>query len=169
MAVPETSQALSVLVFAHPREAQVWQHEVPYLDQHGHFDAGTATSALLAADKASLAAPAGVLWDGRYHPLLAGQRWELAGGLQIEFVHTPGHTPGGLSMALPGHLLTGDTLFPGGPGLTGWPLSDFTAIMASVRTLLSYPSTTAIHPGHGPGTTVAAERPHVESWARRGW
>ena len=87
----------------------------------------------------------------------------------------PGARPAGSACVLPGgagrpgHVLTGDTLFPGGPGLTGWPLSDFPTILASVGRLLGLPADTVVHPGHGPDTTVAAERPSLASWAARGW
>ena len=84
--------------------------------------------------------------------------------------HTPGHTPGGVSLVLPGHVLTGDTLFPGGPGLTGWPFSDFPTIVSAIdRQLFTLPPATVVHPGHGHDTTIAAESPQLEEWVRRGW
>ena len=92
-----------------------------------------------------------------------------AGPLTARVLHTPGHTPGGTSLSLAGHLLTGDTLFPGGPGLTGWPLSDFPTIIRSVRRLLTAPPATTVHPGHGMDTVVGDERPHLAQWHERGW
>lgn len=94
------------------------------------------------------------------------------GELAIAVKHTPGHSPGSICLAIDGHLFTGDTLFPGGPGLTGarWPLTSFDAIMTSVRALLlEAPDAMQIHPGHGRDTTVGAERPYIEEWSARGW
>nr|WP_052479223.1 MBL fold metallo-hydrolase [Kibdelosporangium sp. MJ126-NF4]CEL23042.1 Hydroxyacylglutathione hydrolase [Kibdelosporangium sp. MJ126-NF4]CTQ90180.1 Hydroxyacylglutathione hydrolase (EC 3.1.2.6) [Kibdelosporangium sp. MJ126-NF4] len=169
LAVPEVARELDVPVLAHPADAPVWPNELEHLRRHGHFDAGTDTAHLLAADPAALTPVAGqTLWNGHTEPVHDGQRLTV-GGLTATVLHTPGHTPGGLTLALPGNLLTGDTLFPGGPGLTGWPLSDFDTIMRSVRRLLAFGPDTAIHPGHGPSTTVDAELPHLEEWQRRGW
>ena len=85
-------------------------------------------------------------------------------------LHTPGHTPGGLSLYVEGHVLTGDTLFPGGPGLTGWPLSDFPTIISSVRDrLFALPDATLVHPGHGRSTNVGSQRPLLSDWIERGW
>jgi hydroxyacylglutathione hydrolase len=159
--------ALGAPVLAHADDAPVWPHELATLDRLGHWDAGTATADLLAAGHPLR--PEGRLWDGRIDaPLVDGQVLTV-GPLAIEVLHTPGHTPGGVSLHVEGHLLTGDTLFPGGPGLTGWPLSHFPTIMRSVRRLAALPAATAVHPGHGPSTTVGAERPHLDDWADRGW
>ncbi|OLT06120.1 hypothetical protein BJF90_18285 [Pseudonocardia sp. CNS-004] len=91
------------------------------------------------------------------------------GPLTAWVLHSPGHTPGGIGLLVGDQLLSGDTLFPGGPGLTGPPLSDFPTIVGSVRTLLALPGETVIHPGHGPDTTVAIERSQLDEWVRRGW
>lgn len=171
LAVAEVAGALRAPVLAHPDDAAVWPGELDHLRQHGHWDAGTATAGLLAGTPDLLRPRAGAsLWDGAHRPVADGQTLRVD-TLTATIWHTPGHTPGGLSLSLPGHVLTGDTLFPGGPGLTGpaWPLSDFGTVMASARRLLALPAATVIHPGHGPDTTVAAERPHVEGWQRRGW
>ena len=111
-------------------------------------------------------APRRPLWDGRVDRHVGDGELSPSDPLTRATCCTPpGHTPGGLSLYLPGgaghpgHVLTGDTLFPGGPGLTGWPLSDFPTILASVRRLLDLPARTVVHPGHGPDTTVGAERP----------
>jgi hydroxyacylglutathione hydrolase len=168
MALPELADLLSAPVYAHPAEREVWRLELDHLLRHGHFDAGTATADLMAKDSAVLS-PHGALWDGRFRPIAPGDAWELGDDVALTALHTPGHTPGGVTFALPGRLLTGDTLFPGGPGLTGWPLSDFATIMTSVRGLLDHPPATAIHPGHGAATAVGTERPHLEAWQARGW
>lgn len=169
LALPEVSDALNVPTLAHPDDAEVWPLEQRHLAEHGHFDAGTATTDLLRADSSSLRAdPGRPIWNGHTQPVYDGQQLRL-GTRVVTVLHTPGHTPGGITLAMPGHLLTGDTLFPGGPGLTGWPLSDFATIMTSVRRILSHASTARIHPGHGPDTTVGRERPHLASWQRRGW
>lgn len=78
--------------------------------------------------------------------------------------------PGGLTVAVDGHLLTGDTLFPGGPGLTGtaWPTSNFATIMDSIDQLMDGSDSTGVHPGHGRDTTIGAERPYVPRWHARG-
>ncbi len=166
LAVPALVDAWQVPVLAHPAEAPVWPHELATVRRDGHWDAGTATTDLLARGPALLASP-GRLWDGAFTPVDEGDL--PIGPRTARVLHTPGHTPGGISLLLDGHLLSGDTLFPGGPGLTGPPLSDFGTIIGSVRTLLALPGDTRIHPGHGPGTTVATERPHLPEWVRRGW
>lgn len=171
LAVAEVMDALGVRVLAHPADAPVWPEEREHLRRHGHWDAGSATADLLATDSALLQpARKARLWDGAAEPVSDGDLLRV-GPLTAEVWHTPGHTPGGLSLVLPGHVLTGDTLFPGGPGLTGarWPLSDFAAVMDSAQRLLTLPPATTVHPGHGPDTSVATERPYVRDWRRRGW
>ncbi|MDH3306308.1 MAG: MBL fold metallo-hydrolase [Acidimicrobiia bacterium] len=90
------------------------------------------------------------------------------GGLTVR--HTPGHTPGSVTFAVPGLLLTGDTLFPGGPGATRFPYSNFDTIMASLdERLFVEDDTTIVLPGHGESTTVGTERPFLEEWRARRW
>lgn len=169
LALPDIADATGAPVLAHPYEQPVWPHERATLDHIGHFDAGTATGALLDTGHSLRPDPRRTLWNGSFTPVGRDDIVLHIGPLEVRVLHTPGHTPGGLSLSLPGHLLTGDTLFPGGPGLTGWPLSDFQQIMLSVRRLLGHPGRTLIHPGHGPDTTVGRERPSIDRWQRRGW
>lgn len=161
LALPGLLAAWDVPVLAHPADAPVWPHELDTLRRTGHWDAGT-SPALLAPR------PGEPLWDGGTVPVEDGEMITV-GPLRVQILHTPGHTPGGLSLLVDGDLLTGDTLFPGGPGLTGPPLSDFPTIIGSVRRLLELPGHTRIHPGHGGSTTVDAQRPCVDGWAARGW
>lgn len=92
------------------------------------------------------------------------------GTTAVDIVHTPGHTPGSVCLRLEDHVLTGDTLFPGGPGATRFPYSSFPQIIESVEThLLSLDDGTIILPGHGDPTTVALERPKLPEWITRGW
>ena len=85
-------------------------------------------------------------------------------------LHTPGHTPGSLCLALDGVVLTGDTLFPGGPGATRFPYSSFTQIIDSIRSkLFALEDDVLVLPGHGPTTTIGSERPQLDTWIERGW
>jgi len=173
LALPDVAATLDAPVLAHPDDAAVWEHELATLARDGHFDAGTATADLLAAGHPLRPDPRRPLWDGHVDRFVADGDVLSVGPLRVRVLHTPGHTPGGVGLVVsagPGrHLLSGDTLFPGGPGLTGWPLSDFRTILGSVRRLLDLPADTAVHPGHGPDTMIATERPAFAGWAARGW
>ncbi|MEH1059108.1 MBL fold metallo-hydrolase [Micromonospora sp. CPCC 206171] len=117
-----------------------------------------------------------VLWD-LVHPdlppdgtLADGQGIDVA-GTTLRVLHTPGHSPGACSFHAPdlGAVFTGDTLFAGGPGATGRSYSDFGTIVASIRDrLLTLPSETVVHTGHGDDTTIGAEAPHLAEWLARG-
>ncbi|PRY51299.1 glyoxylase-like metal-dependent hydrolase (beta-lactamase superfamily II) [Geodermatophilus tzadiensis] len=151
------------LVLAHPAESAVWAHELAHLRAHGQWD--------WAQEQPPAGAPVPVPgWDGHLDAeLVDGVPLEL-GRLSVDVLHTPGHTPGSVCLRAGADLLTGDTLFPGGPGLTGWPLSDFATVLASVEhRLLRLPGAVRVHPGHGPATTIGRERPSLEEWRRRGW
>ena len=69
-------------------------------------------------------------------------------GLEIEVLHTPGHTPGGVCYRIGDHLFTGDTLFDHGWGRTDLPGGDQHALLASLRRLMPLAQTLQVHPGH---------------------
>ncbi|MCD0481473.1 MBL fold metallo-hydrolase [Streptacidiphilus sp. ASG 303] len=92
-------------------------------------------------------------------------------GTELTVLHTPGHAPGAICLYAPslGTVLTGDTLFQGGPGATGRSFSDFPTIVGSIRErLLTLPPETVVLTGHGDSTTVGAEAPHLQEWIDRG-
>jgi glyoxylase-like metal-dependent hydrolase (beta-lactamase superfamily II) len=93
------------------------------------------------------------------------------GAAEVRCTATPGHTPGSTCLLLAGtHLLTGDTLFPGGPGGTFGDAAAFATILRSLEErLLVLPDETWVYPGHGDDTTIGEERPHLEAWRARGW
>ena len=104
-------------------------------------------------------------------PLLHGEVLR-AGDTELNVLHTPGHTPGGVSFYAPdlGVVFSGDTLFPDGPGATGQPSSDFPTIIASIRDqLTTLPGDTVVHPGHGESTTIAEAAAHLDEWTSRGF
>lgn len=92
------------------------------------------------------------------------------GHVEVTALHTPGHTPGSVCFSVAGALLTGDTLFPGGPGATRFPYSSFPEIMDSLtERLFPYPDDMPFYPGHGSSSTIGTERPDVTEWRTRGW
>lgn len=86
-------------------------------------------------------------------------RW---GSLALEVLHTPGHSPGSLSLHLPGEqqrIFSGDTLFSGSIGRTDLWGGSFNEILKSIQeSLLPFPDDTLVFPGHGPATTIGEER-----------
>lgn len=92
------------------------------------------------------------------------------GATRADLMHTPGHTPGSVCISLDGVVITGDTLFPGGPGATRFEHSSFDTIIESITDrLFSLPDDTVVLPGHGEPTTIGKERPHLPAWVERGW
>lgn len=89
-----------------------------------------------------------------------GQTLELD-ELRFQIRHTSGHSPGGITLYEPdqGVALVGDALFAGSIGRTDFPTSDHARLIASIREqLLTLPDPTRVLPGHGPETTIGAER-----------
>jgi len=106
-----------------------------------------------------------VVWPGESPDaaLTPGGTVEVAGH-SLGVLHTPGHSPGCCCFhdADAGIVLSGDTLFCGGPGATGRSYSDEPTIVRSIRdTLLALPDETIVHTGHGGSTTIGAERAGV--------
>ena len=81
------------------------------------------------------------------------------GDLKFSVLHTPGHTPGGISLRGDGLVFSGDTLFNFGIGRTDLSGGDYATLMNSIVTkLMGLPDETVVYPGHGPKTTIGAER-----------
>jgi glyoxylase-like metal-dependent hydrolase (beta-lactamase superfamily II) len=89
------------------------------------------------------------------------------GKLKLKVLHTPGHTPGSLCFLVGKYLISGDTIFPGGPGKTGTP-ADFKQILKSIETrLFVLPDDTEVYPGHGEGTVLGKERKEFAVFASK--
>lgn len=140
---------------------------------HGHNDHINAAAELADAVGAPIVIhPADrMLWDVVYPErapdgeIADGAQFRVA-GVELEARHTPGHSPGGVSLydAANGRVFSGDTLFKGGPGATGRSYSDRDTIVASIRArLLTLPGGTVVHTGHGDDTTIAAEAANIGS------
>jgi hydroxyacylglutathione hydrolase len=105
------------------------------------------------------------------HLLDGGEALQLA-GLELDVIHTPGHSPGHVTYSVRGEeaIFSGDVLFQGSVGRVDLPGGDGPTLLASIATLLdSHPDETAVHPGHMGMTTLGAERatnPFLGSLAR---
>lgn len=148
---------------------------------HFHFDHVLAVPELRAATGATLAihrADAPLLEDPpalfrfftpqvptglKADVLLEDGQLLAVGGLTLQVLHTPGHSPGGISLWLAneGVVFSGDALFREGVGRTDFPGCSADALLHSIRErLLTLPDDTRVYPGHGPATTIAHERAH---------
>lgn len=117
-----------------------------------------------------------VLWD-LVHPdrrpdieVEDGGVFEVAGE-RLEVMHTPGHTPGGVSLhaAGPEVVLSGGTLGKSGPGSAQGPHSDFPTLLTSIgEQLLTLPGHTRVCPAHGEETTVEEQDSDFDSWIGEG-
>ncbi|MDW3217275.1 MAG: MBL fold metallo-hydrolase [Acidimicrobiales bacterium] len=138
---------------------------------HGHNDHINAATALRdAVDAPILLHPDDrMLWDVVYPnadpdgEVVPGTTLS-AGGHEVGIIHTPGHSPGCCCFheVDAGRVISGDTLFCGGPGATGRSYSDEPTILRSIRDrLLTLPGDTIVHTGHGDTTVIDDERPRV--------
>ena len=90
--------------------------------------------------------------------LREGDKIEV-GGMSFTVIHTPGHTPGSISLLTDFGVFTGDTIFRRGIGTTMMPGSSRPQLLDSIRKkLMTLPDATVIYPGHGRETTIGAER-----------
>ena len=91
-------------------------------------------------------------------PLPEGEAFR-AGSLELEVLHTPGHSPGGVTLKIDGYVFTGDALFAGSIGRSDFANSDGPALIDGIRKkLLSLADDTIVYSGHGPATTIGRER-----------
>jgi hydroxyacylglutathione hydrolase len=144
---------------------------------HGHWDhligvadlaEGTGAPVYMAGDEAFMVAratefsPPGVhVREFEPDELLEGDETFERAGIEFETISVPGHSPGHVAFHSAGHLFSGDVLFAGSVGRTDLPLADWDTLAESLRTLVErFPPETVVHPGHGPETTLGAERSH---------
>ena len=97
------------------------------------------------------------------------------GEIELSVTNLRGHTDGSIALGYldplgPAHLFTGDSLFPGGVGMTR-NSADFTMLLNDVieKIFNCYADETWVYPGHGDDTTLGRERPHLPEWRDRGW
>jgi glyoxylase-like metal-dependent hydrolase (beta-lactamase superfamily II) len=163
---------------------------VAVLATHGHIDhifsvapvcgARDIPAYIHPADRALLSDPARGLSLGPAQQLFGGLTFsepddvrELTDGMTLDLAgftlvvdHAPGHTPGSVTFRLPiaadaDTLFTGDLLFAGSIGRTDLPGGDYETILTSLtRVCLPLPDETVVLAGHGPQTTIGAERAH---------
>lgn len=96
------------------------------------------------------------------------------GEVVLRVIPVAGHTPGSICLYWDGdggHLLTGDSLFPGGVGATFGDATAFAQLVGDVEHKLfaTLPDSTWFYPGHGGDGLLGEQRPHLEEWRERGW
>ena len=147
------------------------------INTHGHFDHVGANKALKEATRALLvihrldapmlgrladtAASWGLYGEDSPQPDRTVEDGEqIAFGSRIfDVLHTPGHTPGGISLVTGGHAFVGDTLFAGSVGRTDFPGGSFETLRDSIRDkLFKLDDRVRVYTGHGPETTIGEEK-----------
>ena len=155
------------------------------LNTHCHFDHMEANADIVAATGAPLALHPAELpllrakggaslfgVPGKESPLpdveLEDRQVLKVGTLRFQVLHTPGHSPGGVTfyLAQEGMAFDGDVLFADGVGRTDLPGGNWDKLMRSIREVLfTLPDETALYPGHGPETTIGREK-RSNPWVR---
>jgi hydroxyacylglutathione hydrolase len=89
------------------------------------------------------------------------------GNVSLKVLHTPGHTPGSICLLTGKYLISGDTIFPGGPGKTGSPAALRQIIKSLSEKIFVLPEDTRIYPGHGDSTLLDKEKAEFDLFSSR--
>ena len=89
------------------------------------------------------------------------------GSIELKVLHTPGHTPGSLCFLTGQYLISGDTIFPHGPGKTGTPAALRQVIDSITKKVFVLPDDTQVHPGHGDSTVLKKEKEEFAVFSSR--
>jgi len=170
--VIDTKSGQSLLIDAPGDAAYLMSHLTRpgyLLLTHNHFDHTGALAEL--KDKLEISVAAHTA-DAARLPVkpdiyLAGGETLEIGETRLAVIHTPGHSPGGLSFLVGDYLFGGDSIFPGGPGYTDSPDSFETLIETITTKILTLPGQVRILPGHGDATTVAEAAAEYAAFAAR--
>ena len=158
-------------------DAVAGRNVVAVVCTHGHNDHITVAPELAEAlDAPVFLHPADEMLWRAVHPEAAFRTVDdglvlTAGGIELHAMHTPGHSPGSVCWSAPAlnAVVSGDTLFQGGPGATGRSYSDFPTILKSISTRLgTLPDETVVYTGHGDTTTIGGELVNYDEWVKRG-
>lgn len=96
--------------------------------------------------------------DRDLRPVEDGQILKIA-GINLKIIHTPGHTPGSITIQFEDNLFSGDALFAGSIGRTDLSYGSTEQLISSIKNkLLILPAQTKVYPGHGPSTTIGEEK-----------
>lgn len=157
--VPEGSEAIIAALGDTPVERIVVTHS--HFDHWGGFDvvrAHTPAPVFAGAEETNLEASRGI------EPLAHDAEF-VVGTATVRVIHTPGHTPGSICLHVGDAVLTGDTLFPGGPGRSGSPAALQQEIGSITTRLYPLADDTIVLPGHGATTTIGASKAEYEVFA----
>ncbi len=147
------------------------------INTHGHFDHTGANAYLKAISSAELLihrADAPMILQQSRSAAMWGLQVEdspppdrfidegdliIIGDITLRVLHTPGHTPGGISLFTDRVVFVGDTLFAGSIGRTDFPGGNYHQLISSVREkLFPLGDDVVVYPGHGPETTIGQEK-----------
>ncbi len=147
------------------------------VNTHGHFDHVGANQAVKEATGAEILMHEGdapMLDDAVDQAIIFGMRVAppprpdrfvkdgdviTAGEISLKVLHTPGHSPGGISLLEQGMVFTGDALFAGSIGRTDFPYGDLHTLISGIKKkLLTLPDDTKVFSGHGPASSIGEER-----------
>jgi hydroxyacylglutathione hydrolase len=157
------------------------------INTHGHFDHSGGNKPLKAATGAELLihradAPmilqqerGGAMWGMEIQNSPPPSRYIdegdviTFGDISLKVLHTPGHSPGGISLVTDKIVFVGDTLFAGSIGRTDFPGGDYEGLLRNVQTkIFTLGDDVIVYPGHGPETTVGHERQYNPFFADGG-
>ena len=171
-------------------EAERLKYQVTLIiNTHGHSDHTAGNAAIKTATNAKLlihqqdAKSLGRVFHKTFTRILGGKgspvpdvllkdndKIQVGSGLNLQVIHTPGHTPGSICLYTDGHLFTGDTLFVGAVGRTDLPGGSLKQLLTSIREkIYTLPGSTIVWPGHDygpyPSSTVEKEK-HTNPFTR---
>ncbi|KIM10676.1 MAG: beta-lactamase [Sulfuricurvum sp. PC08-66] len=155
------------------------QNPVAILNTHGHFDHVWSNAAVQAHFNIPIYCPKADIFFLSHDPFgqgtppshcdypIEGDHTVLIAGIEVEFLHFAGHTPGCSMIRIGDVMFSGDFIFQNSIGRYDFPYSDADAMRQSLKRFMTLPYDMPLYAGHGRPTSIAAEQPNIPYWLER--